>query len=115
MKITVLTYLDDGETSQEYMERTLAVRGGLPLYGCDPALGYLGTKSGSRNVFRRAGVRMPPGYRLPSTLSEIRRTIRFSVFTSASNANMVRATGAYASSMRSISFPPIFPVARAIT
>lgn len=44
------------------LERTLAVRLGLPLYGCDPALGYLGTKSGSRDVFLRAGVRMPPGY-----------------------------------------------------
>jgi hypothetical protein len=44
------------------LERTLAVRLGLPLYGCDPALGYLGTKSGSRAVFRRAGVLMPPGY-----------------------------------------------------
>ena len=44
------------------LERTLAVRLGLPLYGCDPALSYLGTKSGSRDVFRRAGVRMPPGY-----------------------------------------------------
>jgi hypothetical protein len=44
------------------LERTLAVRLGLPLYGCDPALGHLGTKSGSREVFRRAGVRMPPGY-----------------------------------------------------
>jgi hypothetical protein len=44
------------------LERTLAVRLGLPLYGCDPALAYLGTKSGSRDVFRQAGVRMPPGY-----------------------------------------------------
>jgi hypothetical protein len=44
------------------LERTLAVRLGLPLYGCDPALGYLGTKSGSRDVFRRAGVLMPPGF-----------------------------------------------------
>ena len=44
------------------LERTLAVRLGLPLYGCNPALGYLGTKSGSRDVFRAAGVRMPPGH-----------------------------------------------------
>jgi hypothetical protein len=44
------------------LERTLALRLGLPLYGCDPSLGYLGTKSGSREVFRRAGVRTPPGY-----------------------------------------------------
>ena len=44
------------------LERTLAVRLGLPLYGCDPALGHLGTKSGSREVFREAGVVMPPGH-----------------------------------------------------
>jgi len=44
------------------LERTLAVRLNLPLYGCDPALGHLGTKSGSRDVFRLAGVPMPPGY-----------------------------------------------------
>jgi hypothetical protein len=44
------------------LERTLAVRLGLPLYGCDPALGYLGTKSGSRDVFHQAGVLTPPGF-----------------------------------------------------
>jgi hypothetical protein len=37
-------------------ERTLAVRLGIPLYGCDPALLQLGTKSGSRSVFREAGI-----------------------------------------------------------
>jgi hypothetical protein len=44
------------------LERTLAVRLDLPLYACDPALDHLGTKSGSRDVFRRAGVPMPPGF-----------------------------------------------------
>ena len=43
-------------------ERTLAVRLGVPIYGCDPALSEIGTKSGSREVFREAGVRMPDGY-----------------------------------------------------
>ena len=42
-------------------ERTLAVRLGLPIYGCDPALNYWGTKSGSRKIFLHAGVAMPPG------------------------------------------------------
>jgi hypothetical protein len=42
-------------------ERTLAVRLGIPLYGCDPALLHLGTKSGSRSVFREAGVAMVEG------------------------------------------------------
>lgn len=43
------------------LERTLAVRLGIPLYGPDPALLRLGTKTGSRQTFRRAGVSMPAG------------------------------------------------------
>jgi hypothetical protein len=43
-------------------ERTLAVRLGIPIYACDPELRLLGTKSGGREVFRRAGVRMPDGF-----------------------------------------------------
>src|SRR6516162_65002 len=42
-------------------ERTLAVRLGIPLYACDPALLDLGTKSGARSVFREAGVAMASG------------------------------------------------------
>ncbi len=42
-------------------ERSLAVRLGIPLYACDPALSDLGTKSGSREVFRAAGVPLPAG------------------------------------------------------
>jgi len=42
-------------------ERTLAVQLGVPLYGCDPALAWLGTKSGSRAVFREAGIDMAEG------------------------------------------------------
>ena len=44
------------------LERTLAVRLGIPLYGCDPSLNFLGTNSGSRDVFHRAGVLTPPGF-----------------------------------------------------
>jgi hypothetical protein len=43
------------------LERTLAVRLGIPLYGVDPALLDLGTKSGSRRTFREAGVSLPLG------------------------------------------------------
>lgn len=35
------------------LERTLAVRLDVPLYAPDPALGWLGTKSGGREVFRQ--------------------------------------------------------------
>lgn len=44
------------------LERTLAVRLGLPLYGCDPALCELGSKSGSRRIFREAGIALPDGF-----------------------------------------------------
>ncbi len=42
-------------------ERTLAVRLGVPIYGCDPDLADLGSKSGSRKIFREAGIGMPAG------------------------------------------------------
>jgi PGM1 C-terminal domain len=42
-------------------EVSLAVALGIPLYACDPALAHWGSKSGSRRVFRRAGVPMADG------------------------------------------------------
>jgi hypothetical protein len=44
------------------LERTLAVELGVPLYACDPDLSALGSKSGSREVFREAGVELPDGF-----------------------------------------------------
>lgn len=44
-----------------WRERRLAVALGIPLYGCDPALCHLGSKSGSREIFRAAGIRCPAG------------------------------------------------------
>lgn len=43
------------------LERRLAVLLGIPLNGLDPRLQPLGTKSGSRKVFREAGVALPRG------------------------------------------------------
>ena len=43
------------------LERKLALRIGLPLYANDPQLADLGSKSGSRRVFREAGVLLPDG------------------------------------------------------
>lgn len=43
-------------------ERSLAVQLGIPIYGCDPDLVHLGSKSGSRETFRRAGVPLPYGH-----------------------------------------------------
>jgi hypothetical protein len=44
------------------LERRLALRLDLPIYGCDPSLAYWGTKSGSRKVFRQAGIDHPAGF-----------------------------------------------------
>lgn len=44
------------------VERTLAVWLDIPLYGCDPDRCPIGTKSGSRRVFREAGIEHPPGF-----------------------------------------------------
>ncbi len=43
------------------LERRLAVRLGVPIYGCDPDLLGYGSKSGSRRAFREAGVVFPDG------------------------------------------------------
>lgn len=44
------------------LERKLSVLLGIPLNGLDPDLQYYGTKSGSRRVFRQAGVPHPEGF-----------------------------------------------------
>jgi hypothetical protein len=44
------------------LERRLALSLELPIYGCDPSLSHWGSKSGSRKIFREAGIEMPLGY-----------------------------------------------------
>ncbi len=44
------------------LERRLAVLLGIPLNGVDPQLSALGSKSGSRKIFREAGVDVPAGF-----------------------------------------------------
>lgn len=44
------------------LERKLAVLLGIPLNGLDPSHAYHGTKSGSRKIFREAGVPLPAGF-----------------------------------------------------
>jgi hypothetical protein len=56
-------------------ERRLAVLLGIPLNGCDPQLASLGTKSGSRKVFREAGVALPEGSEDLHTLHEIEEAL----------------------------------------
>ncbi len=43
-------------------ETDLALALDIPIYGCDPALLYLGTKSGSRTLFKELGLTLPAGY-----------------------------------------------------
>ncbi|MFN7176209.1 MAG: peptide ligase PGM1-related protein [Thermaurantiacus sp.] len=53
------------------LERELALRLDLPIYGCDPALMHLGSKSGSRQIFRAAGIPLPPGREDLSDMDEV--------------------------------------------
>ncbi|MBU2581799.1 MAG: carboxylate-amine ligase [Alphaproteobacteria bacterium] len=43
------------------LEQALGLALDLPVYGCDPSLYYLGTKSGSRKLFREIGLDLPAG------------------------------------------------------
>jgi hypothetical protein len=43
------------------LEQELALKLGIPLYATDPEHGYFGSKSGSRQIFREAGIALPPG------------------------------------------------------
>jgi hypothetical protein len=44
------------------LEKTLAVRLNIPLFGPNPDLFYEGSKSGGRKIFRSAGVHLPEGF-----------------------------------------------------
>ncbi len=44
------------------LERSLAVRLGIPMFASDPDLLFWGTKSGSRALFKKAGVPHPYGF-----------------------------------------------------
>jgi len=53
------------------LERQLSERLQVPLLGTDPALGYWGSKAGSRELFARCGVPHPPGSPLTHTLDDL--------------------------------------------
>ena len=44
------------------LERSLAVQLGIPVFGCDPDLLHLGSKSGSRTIFKACGANVPAGF-----------------------------------------------------
>ncbi|HTH30556.1 MAG TPA: peptide ligase PGM1-related protein [Lacibacter sp.] len=43
-------------------EKSLALQLQIPLYGCDPELNYLGTKSAGRKLFRSLNILTPEGF-----------------------------------------------------
>ena len=43
------------------LEKQLALQLDTPIYGCNPSLLYLGTKSGSRSIFKKLGIPIPYG------------------------------------------------------
>jgi hypothetical protein len=53
------------------LEKELAVRLGIPMYGADPELFPLGTKSGGRRLFAEEGVRHPVGREGLQSLDDI--------------------------------------------
>jgi len=55
------------------LERTLAVRLGIPLNSVDPNLNDLGSKSGCREIFRDAGVLLPEGFERLTTRDDMAR------------------------------------------
>lgn len=57
------------------LERRLALRLDIPVYGCDPALLYWGTKSGSRKIFREAGLDLPLGYEDLKNADDVARAL----------------------------------------
>jgi hypothetical protein len=57
------------------LERRLAVKLGIPLNGLDPSLAYYGTKSGSRRVFREAGVDLPEGFEDLRSLDDVEEAL----------------------------------------
>jgi hypothetical protein len=58
------------------LERRLAVLLGIPMNGVDPRLLGLGTKSGSRRIFREAGVTHPAGFEDVSGRKDLQRALR---------------------------------------
>jgi hypothetical protein len=56
-------------------ERDLALRLGIPLYGSDPSLFYLGGKSGGREVFKRAGASYPVGLENLHSMDDVREAL----------------------------------------
>lgn len=58
------------------LERELAVRLGIPIFGADPRFNHLGSKSGCRRLFAEEGVRHPAGFEDLAGMGEVFIAIR---------------------------------------
>ena len=59
-----------------YLERNLALRLGIPLYGADPRHLSFGTKTGCRKLFAKAGINHPLGFDNLHSLDEVVAALR---------------------------------------
>jgi hypothetical protein len=57
------------------LERDVALSLGIPVYGSDPRLAALGSKSGCRRLFDKVGVRAPVGAEDLATLDDLVRAV----------------------------------------
>ena len=54
-----------------FLERNLALRLGIPLYGADPRHFSFGTKTGCRQLFAKAGINHPLGFENLNSIEEV--------------------------------------------
>ena len=59
-----------------YLERNLALRLGIPLYGADPRHFDFGTKTGCRKLFAQAGISHPLGFNNLHSIDEVVAALR---------------------------------------
>ncbi len=57
-------------------EHRLALQLGIPIYGTPYWLSHFGTKSGSRELFRRVGLLLPPGYERLRDMEDVLQALR---------------------------------------
>ncbi len=57
-------------------EHALALKLGIPIYGTPYWFSHYGTKTGSREVFRQAGLLLPPGYEHLRDMDDVLQALR---------------------------------------
>jgi hypothetical protein len=57
------------------LEKSLAVKLDIPLFGTDPSIFYEGSKSGARKTFRACGIDMPDGSEDLKTIEDIAKAL----------------------------------------